>query len=345
MTRESRHQKLSLKILYILLFVIALIAFLLAAVRCGLRLPVADYYKNSEKAFLIPGISDNLVVQGLCYDEKEQLFLITGYRTDGKASQVSIVRKTDGKELKKINLLDQEGKAFRGHVGGIAIYGEYVYIAGGRNHCVYVYAYKDFGNALNGDHVKCLGSISTGVSEEDHISVAFVTVFDGQLYVGEFYRAQNYPTPDSHKITTKAGAQNTALMISFDFDADAEFGVSSEISAAYSLPGLVQGVVISEDRIYLSTSYGVAFSHIYVYDRKKLAEEGDITLLGKKAKLYALDSSSLLRDIKAPPMAEEIVKVDGKLYTMCESATNKYIFGKFTSAKYCYATTLAAYED
>ena len=42
-------------------------------------------------------------------------------------------------------------------------------------------------------------------------------------------------------------------------------------------------------------------------------------------------------------MAEEIVTVDGKLYTMCESATDKYIFGKFTSAKYCYAADLAAW--
>ena len=43
-------------------------------------------------------------------------------------------------------------------------------------------------------------------------------------------------------------------------------------------------------------------------------------------------------------MAEEIAAVDGKLYTMCESATNKYIFGKFTSAKYCYATDLSKYS-
>ncbi len=29
---------------------------------------------------------------------------------------------------------------------------------------------------------------------------------------------------------------------------------------------------------------------------------------------------------------------------MCESASNKYIFGKFTSAKYCYATDLTEYK-
>ena len=58
---------------------------------------------------------------------------------------------------------------------------------------------------------------------------------------------------------------------------------------------------------------------------------------------YVLDSSTQKGDIKLAPMSEEIVIVDGKLYTMCESATNKYIFGKFTSAKYCYATDISKY--
>ena len=39
-------------------------------------------------------------------------------------------------------------------------------------------------------------------------------------------------------------------------------------------------------------------------------------------------------------MSEEIVLVDGKTYVMCESASDKYKFGKFTGAKWCYATDL-----
>lgn len=48
-------------------------------------------------------------------------------------------------------------------------------------------------------------------------------------------------------------------------------------------------------------------------------------------------------EFKLAPLAEEILVVDGKLYTMCEAATDKYIFGKFTSAKYCYATDISKY--
>ena len=32
--------------------------------------------------------------------------------------------------------------------------------------------------------------------------------------------------------------------------------------------------------------------------------------------------------------------VDGKLYVMCESASNKYKFGKLIGGKWCYATNL-----
>ena len=41
--------------------------------------------------------------------------------------------------------------------------------------------------------------------------------------------------------------------------------------------------------------------------------------------------------IQAPPMAEELVYLDGKIYIMNESACNKYIFGKFTYGYHVYA--------
>lgn len=46
------------------------------------------------------------------------------------------------------------------------------------------------------------------------------------------------------------------------------------------------------------------------------------------------------RDI--PPMAEEIVFVDGKMLTMCESASNKNFFGNLTGGRWCYATDVTS---
>ena len=84
----------------------------------------------------------------------------------------------------------------------------------------------------------------------------------------------------------------------------------------------------------------MAFSHLYEYDLSKSATGGKVTLMGAELPLYSLDNGSLTADYKIAPMSEEIVLVDGKTYVMCESASDKYKFGKFTGAKWCYATDL-----
>lgn len=326
-------------ILIILLCIVGFIGLLLLGARAYFRLPISEYYKNSEKAFVIPGLNDGMVHQGLSYDRETDSFFITGYRTDGKASQVSIVSKSDGKEVKRLNLANEDGSIFKGHVGGISVYGNYVYVADGKGLAVFNKA--DFVAASFGDSVKSVGTFNTSV-KDDYIRVAFTHVEGDTIYVGEFFRNANYPTPDTHKYTTAAGDENTALIVAYKLDGAAPLGISGTVERAYSVTSLVQGMCFDADgKIYLSTSYAVAFSHVYGYDATK--REGNITVLGQTVPLYVLDSSTMICDIKLAPMSEEIVIVDGKLFTMCEAATNKYIFGKFTSAKYCYATDLSKY--
>ena len=328
-------------VLIILCCLIGLVLLFLLGIRGYFRIPVSGYYKISEKAFVIPGLSDGMIHQGLAYDSESGTFYITGYRTDGGASQVSLVSKADGKEIKRLNLANEDGSAFTGHVGGITVNGDYVYVADSKGPAVFMKS--DFASASDGDSVKSVGLFGTS-DDGDSLRVAFTHTDGDMIYVGEFYRAENYPTPDSHKYKTNAGDENTALILAYKLDESAPLGISDKIERAYSIPGLVQGMCLDSDgNIYLSTSYAVAFSHVYCYDSTK--EEGSITVLGQEVPLYVLDSSALLHDMELAPMAEEIVIVDGKLYTMCESATNKYIFGKFTSAKYCYATDVAKYKQ
>lgn len=328
-------------ILVILCCLIGLVLLLLLGIRAYFRLSVSEYYRNSEKTFVIPGLSDGMIHQGLAYDSENDTFLITGYRTDGNASQVSVVSRADGKEVKRLNLANQDGSAFTGHVGGITVHGNYVYVADSKG--LVAFNRADVVAASDGDSVKSVGLFKTS-TEDDSLGVAFTHVEGDTIYVGEFYREENYPTPDSHKYKTAAGDENTALILAYKLDDTASLGISDRIEYAYSIPALVQGMCFDADgKIYLSTSYAVAFSHIYSYDPTK--EEGSITVLGQTVPRYVLDSSTQINDIKLAPMAEEIVIVDGKLYTMCESATNKYIFGKFTSAKYCYATDISKYKQ
>ncbi len=339
----KRRNSIPLVIIRILCCIIAFVLLLLLGVRLWFRLPVTDYYRNSESSFIIPGLSDGMTHQGLAYDEETDEFLITAYRTDGKSSELSIVDRKTGEEVKRLSLQNEDNTPFTSHVGGISLFNEYIYIADGKG--VAIFSRDAVAKAENGESVAAIGTFSTE-TENDSLGVAFVHVDGNSLFVGEFYREQNYPTPPSHKIKTKAGNDNTALILEYSLDEKADFaiGTSPSVVRAYSVTGLVQGMCLdNEGRFYLSTSYGTAFSHIYVYD--KPTDEGEITVLNDNVPLLSLDSASLIKDIKLPPMSEEIVIVDGKLYTMCESATDKYIFGKFTSAEYCYATDISKYVN
>lgn len=304
------------------------------------KLSVASYYSASEKAFKIPGLADGFIPQGMKFDEKSQNFFLTGYTSNHTASPVYVVSK-DGKTSKCVRLKNADGGDFTGHAGGIGVFGDWVYIADSRG--VIVYDYNEILSAKDGDGVKSIGEFSTKATDDDYLKVSFISVANDKIVVGEFYREQNYKTLESHKLTTKAGDYNQALAVEYSLSTTATdtFGIVPTAEKAYSLPDQVQGMTFDGGKVYLSISYGVAFSNILEYDESALVRQDDISVLGETMPLYAMDSASLTKSYKIAPMSEEIVIVDGKLYVMCESASKKYIFGNLTGATWCYKTDLS----
>lgn len=317
--------------------IVALGGVLLAA-RGYFMLSVSGYYKASEKAFVIPGLNDGFVPQGLHYHEETGKFFVCGYQADGDASPVYIVDQKSGKTEKKISLLQENGKSFTGHAGGIAVHGEFVYIAGSKR--IHVFSYDEMIAAENGDEVKSVGTFWVKTTDEDFVGVSFVTATETGLFVGEFHDPAHYPTPASHKLTTKNGDYNQALAVFYEYSDDGAFGLKEAPKAAFSLPDCVQGAAFYDGKAYLSTSWGASFSKIFVYDVEKLVRQEDISLLGGSLPLYAFDSASLEKSLKIAPMSEEIAFVDGKMYVMCESASTKYLFGRLIDGKWCYRTDL-----
>ncbi|MGM9608646.1 MAG: hypothetical protein ACI3XE_00310 [Eubacteriales bacterium] len=323
---------------------LALVGLLLLGVRMYFRLPVSSYYKASEKAFVIPDPDGDFVAQGLEYDAANSLYLVTGYKKGGGASPVYCVG-ADGKLQKSVQLAKTDGTPCDCHAGGLALAGEFLYLAGGADGCLYVYRYTDLMNASDGASISAVGTLSTAVSEEDCLGPVCVHAFDGHLLVGEFYRETVYPTPENHHLTTTAGETHKALALTYPLDSTSPIGVSETPDKAYSLPDQVQGMYVSDGKIYLSTSWGLSKSVMYCYDLGRAAREPDLTVLGVTLPCYALDATSLVSEVYFPPMAEEILVLNGKLYTMTESASSKYIFGKFTGGKWCYATDLSYFDE
>lgn len=309
--------------------VIAFFLIFLLGFRLYFRIPVSSYYKASKKAFVIPDTNKNFVSQGLTYSKKDNYFYLTGYMKDNSACPVYIINKDTKKLVKTIKLSNPDDTPFVNHCGGLSIYNDDIYIAGGHDNCLYVFDKNEIDQAENKSSVTYKNIVSLE-KDDDMIGVAFTTTDKDLLIAGEFYRLPQYPTSPKHEITTVDGTNN-AIALAFtlsDYQAIPDH--------VYSLPGNVQGMAFDSEKIYVSTSWGLSFSNIMIYDRSKLTSTQTMTVLGAEVPLYILDSNSLVKTIKTAPMSEEVELVDGKLYQVNESASNKYVFGKFTGGKYSY---------
>lgn len=317
----------------ILIIVSALLALVFVAL-CGFSAYMAytyrDFYKNSSKGFKIPGLGlDGCVPQGFEYLPEIDTFLYTGYHKDGESPSMIFVMPQGGKgEARKIELYKADGTAFNGHVGGITVYGEYVYIADG-----YSVALFDIYDILDSD-----GEATQISSFDNDFQVAFVEVHNGDLYVGNFYRAGDYETPKSHHITTPNGDQNTAMIYVYSLRESTGLPFSAYPWAVFSITDAIQGMAFGDNgEVFLSSSWGLSTSKIYVYNLNQMTTEPHRLENGKQLSIHYLDSGCLIETIEAPPMAEEIVYIDGNLYIMNESASMKYLFGKLMNGHWCYA--------
>lgn len=296
----------------------------------------AKFYKNADPVFKTPGVKDDFVQQGFEYVEDDKIFLVAGYCSNNTASRVYVI-KQDGSAY-FVKLQNADGSDYTGHTGGIKRNGEYVYITGGDGLDVFPYA-----DILQGNEtVKQLGEVKT------YVDPAHCYIHNGYILTGSFFIEDKYETPAHERMTTPCGDENTSVITAFKLDETQPFGIDPTPKAVISTRRQVQGMCITDDnKIVLSTSYGLATSQLFIYDTQNLAKQENYTFAGvddngesfsfENVPLFYLESKDCVQVIKAPPMAEELVYLDGKIYIMNESACNKYIFGKITTGRKIYA--------
>ena len=321
--------KIVKKIILTVAIAVGVILLLLAGIRAGERIIYADFYEKADKEFAIPGLSENYVPQGLDYLPDSQSFISCGYMSEGEASRVYLID-ADGKatyaELKKA-----DGSDYTGHTGGVSHFYKYLYITAGDG--LDVFLLEDLTSGK--DSLTKIGAVET------FNDPAWCYVYGEYILTGSFYRAGNYETPAEHRLTTPAGDENTSLVTVFKLDADQPCGVDPTPVAVLSTTDQVQGLCVTNTgEVAISTSWGFATSYIRLYDAEKLTPSGTYTLNGAEIPVVYLDSASLTRTVEAPPMSEEILCLDGRLYILNESACNKYIFGKLMSANDLYSYDL-----
>ena len=313
---------------YIALGLLIAVLAVLLVLQVGVTVRYWDFFANSKIEFLVPGLSDKFVPQGFEYIPNVDTHLVSGYMSDGSASRV-YVRDGKGKTVFG-TLYNRDGSPYTGHAGGICTNGLYAYIPGDMGIDVFLLQDIVFGRAV------CMGTIYLGYR------VDFCSFVDGYLLAGNFQYDGHYSTPEYQHITTPAGDENKGLITVYKADIDYLYSVNPDVAAAFSIRDKVQGVCVTDDnKIVLSTSWGLSDSMLYVYDLDTSRSDMIATFSGT-APLYYLDSANLVKTVTAPPMAEEMVFQNGRILLMNESSSQKYFFGRLIRGSWVYAYDLNA---
>ena len=268
-----------------------------------------EYYSIKTNVCKNPGLNDGFVCQGIAVSEENGVILVCGYMKDKSNSRIYV---TDYDSNSYYVELTRDGEKYTGHAGGLAITGDTVYIANAKK--IYSFPLQNVLSANNGDIV------DIGSGTKVNTNASFVYTDEEYLYVGEFHDGGKYVI-ENHENETAEGT-HFAICTKYALN-DLETPV-----AVYTLRNNVQGICFTpKGKVVMSTSYGLTDTVYYIYDLNSVTDSG-VTFDG--APVYYLDN--LEKEIHGPAMGEDLDYYDGKIITLTESASTKYIFGKLFGA-------------
>ena len=186
------------------------------------------------------------IPQGQGYDAQRRQVLTTYYNKDDGVL-LSIQNKDGGPEVKHVKLHGGSAENLCAIApdkgGGVATDGKFVYLADTES--VYVYRREDIDAAQNGGSVEpvWINRMPEGSN------ASYLTVKDGQAYVGQFAVDPNGFGSDQ----AKQDFDGKPSLVRFDIGAKGEF---VNPSAPVETPYYAQGVTATERGLLFSTSFG-----------------------------------------------------------------------------------------
>ena len=287
----------------------------------------ATFFNNFKSSFVIPGLYEGIIPQGICYDEINDDFLITGYFED--AVLPSMIMRIDNKsgELKSYHALkDTEGRDFFGHVGGIAVSQNTIYIVNSGECYTLPLTYLD-----NSEK----GSLQFKGKFKVNTKGSFACIHNNVLWIGDFLESDNEERKKISNITTLSSGETFYAYCEGYILQDGLPSVDkiNKNSNGYipdyliAIPEQVQGLAFTKtDKLIFSTSYGRKNnSKLLIFDDILMSEKvGTKEIDGKPVDLYACSNSMLVSTIEAPPMSEGLSETPDGLYLLFESGASKY---------------------
>lgn len=297
----------------------------------------SDFMKKFVPGFTVPGLLEGVIPQGICYDEENALFIISGYYEKGEFNSVLMTVTDKGVFKGYYPLLNTDGSVYSGHAGGIGCSETTVFITSD-------------GECLTFDKSLLTSASGTEIQFEADFKIttkgSFANVCNGVLWVGDFIESAQSEREKSESVTTLESGETFYALCEGYILKDGLPDVAKINSEAngyipdyyIAVPEQVQGmtVTIAGDYIF-STSYGRKNnSLVYVFgDILDTEKVSTVTVDGKDVDVYARSSDSLKTTYTAPPMAEGIATANEKIYLLFESGAAKYRShgGKFPTDK------------
>ena len=293
-----------------------------------------DFASIAKREYLVPGLNEGIVPQGMDVWEEKNLLLISGYfdeatNTSGSPSSmiVAVDLKT-GEMAGKYCLKNVDGTDHLRHVGGLAVTKKNVFLANGS---------ILFRIPLS--QIEALGkSGELNIVEEIKVPTraSFCNYSNGVIWVGDYQDNDKHPTPEWRYMTNNDGKLYKAWTVGYKVkDTESEFSSEnwSASTMEYATPDYVlsmtkqiQGFAFIDGQFVLSQSGGRNNNSTLLIYKNVLNNEQDasLTLNDQSVPVWFLDSGVSVRNYTILPMSEAVASYNGKLLVLFETGTKKY---------------------
>lgn len=297
----------------------------------------ADFLSAASPSFRIPGLNQAMTPQGITYSEATGLAYISSYAGGETPSAISAVDLATGEFVAEYYLFQADGSPFTSHVGGIAVTENSVYLSAkldsDGSYSVAVLPLAELPTA--GSH-----NVTVEKNVAVPVSPSFINYSGGMLWIGNFYHPEaDYGLPPELNHTTQsADGEYGCYVLGYALDPETglpepapgeNYPVPDCILAA---PDRIQGITYSENRVFLSQSYGRKNNSTVLVYSLALTEDCDteIELCGERLPAYILDSRRQSAALTAMPMTEGLCAgPNGSVLILFESGASRYSDGKY----------------
>ncbi len=295
------------------------------------------FLARAEKAFLIPGLNQAVIPQGMDYSETTGLLYISGYyKLSDVPSVLFALDPKDGSLQADYRLWRADGSPFVSHVGGVAVSDDTLFVSA----------------TLDNDGSYSIAAIPLVQLTEpgghdiivDHfvrvpVSPSFLNCSQGMLWVGNFYHpSAGYDlsaelSPELKPMATEDGASGCFIFGYGDCGAALRDAAGEDLPApdcVFIAPDRIQGMTMTEDgTVLLSQSYGRKNdSTVYLCTPDLAQPDTAVSLNGTAVDAWILDSLVTHSELVAMPMTEALcIGPEGEVLVLFESGAMAYSDG------------------